>query len=168
MERKKKQQEMRSEEWLNKMKEGRGRERGTKEYKCVRQGEKGRCQRESKERGQKREEVYDWMIRRGYNGLVGRRRKRPRLRGEGPECVADVEFGVLTRASSKREREGLTLAANNQKNRMSNAAKDYFHQAEKKKRPLVRCTLPVFLFSLTRKFPAVFPSNVRLRWLSTH
>lgn len=78
MERKKKQQEMRSEEWLNKMKEGRGRKRGTKEYKCVRQGEKGRCQRESKERGQKREEVYDWMIRRGYNGLVGRRRKRPK------------------------------------------------------------------------------------------
>ncbi|CAK97365.1 hypothetical protein An16g05110 [Aspergillus niger] len=46
----------------------------------------------------KREEVYDWMIRRGYNGLVGRRRKRPRLRGDGTECVADVEFGVLTRA----------------------------------------------------------------------
>lgn len=39
MERKKKQQEMRSEEWLNKMKEGRGeRERGTKEYKVCKAG----------------------------------------------------------------------------------------------------------------------------------
>lgn len=38
MERKKKQQEMRSEEWLNKMKEGRGRKRGTKEYKVCKAG----------------------------------------------------------------------------------------------------------------------------------
>lgn len=57
----------------------------------------------------KREEVYDWMIRRGYNGLVGRGRKRPRLRGDGTECVADVEFGVLTRASSNREERDLHL-----------------------------------------------------------